>query len=130
MFVPFLTARRRRRMLDRPLDAQREKALTEQVALFRRLPDAAKAKLRDFARVLVAEKNWEGCGGLELNDEIIPARFTFDKKHKQIHLLSPFDNRGVTPARLRQEIVALDAVMRRTEPAWNPKNFGGESRYD
>ena len=38
---------------------------------------------------------------LALNDEIIPARFAFDKKHKQIHLLSPFDNRGVTPARLR-----------------------------
>src|ERR1051326_6928799 len=73
MFVPFFTARRRRKMLDRPLGEQREKALAEQVALFRRLPDAAKSKLREFARVLVAEKRWEPCGALKksgLTDEM------------------------------------------------------------
>jgi hypothetical protein len=62
---------------------------------------------------------------LELNDEIIPARFSYDKKFKQIHLMRPLDNQGITPARMRQEIDAFDALMRRTEPAWNPKNFGG-----
>jgi Mlc titration factor MtfA (ptsG expression regulator) len=64
MFVPFLTARRRQKMLDRPLNEHGEKALAE-IAVYRRLPQAAKAKLRDFARVLVAEKNWEPCGGLK-----------------------------------------------------------------
>jgi Mlc titration factor MtfA (ptsG expression regulator) len=28
------------------------------------------AKLRDILRVLVAEKHWEGCGGLQIDDEI------------------------------------------------------------
>jgi hypothetical protein len=62
---------------------------------------------------------------LELNNEIVPARFSYDKKFKQLHLLKPFDNRGFTPARMRQEIDAFDALMRRTEPVWAPKNFGG-----
>jgi hypothetical protein len=62
---------------------------------------------------------------LELNDEIIPARFSYDNKFKQIHLLKPLENQGITPARMRQEIDAFDSLMRRTEPAWAPKNFGG-----
>jgi hypothetical protein len=60
---------------------------------------------------------------LHLNDEIFPARFTYDKKAKQIRLLMPMENRGITPARLRQEIDAFDQLFRRTEPDWNPKRF-------
>ena len=64
MLIPFLTARRRRKLLSRPLDESAERALTDEVTLYRRLPEAGKAKLRDMARVLVAEKNWEPCGPL------------------------------------------------------------------
>jgi len=64
MFVPFLTARRRRRLLDQPLSEAGERALSS-ISLFKRLPRAAKARLRDFARVLAAEKNWEPCGDLK-----------------------------------------------------------------
>ncbi|MGC6487746.1 MAG: zinc-dependent peptidase [Planctomycetota bacterium] len=34
------------------------------------LDERGRARVRDDARVLIAEKNWEGCGGLELTDEI------------------------------------------------------------
>lgn len=34
------------------------------------LSSQQQGKLRDDLRVLVAEKNWEGCGGLEITDEI------------------------------------------------------------
>ncbi len=72
MLVPFLTARRRQRLLDTPLNASSAAALEEHVALYKRLPSACKAKLRDIARVLVAEKTWEGCGPMKgkLSDEM------------------------------------------------------------
>lgn len=62
MLVPFFTARRRRKLLDRPMDAASERALSENVSLYTRLPEAARARLRDITRVLVAEKHWEPCG--------------------------------------------------------------------
>ena len=34
------------------------------------MTDAERAALLDVVRVLVAEKDWEGCGGLEMTDEI------------------------------------------------------------
>jgi Mlc titration factor MtfA (ptsG expression regulator) len=35
-----------------------------------RLSEAEQAKLRADVQLFVAEKNWEGCGGLAMNDEI------------------------------------------------------------
>lgn len=72
MVIPFLTARRRKRLLDQPLTASGEAALEQHVTLYRRLPNACKAKLRDIARVLVAEKTWEGCGAMrgKLTDDM------------------------------------------------------------
>lgn len=37
---------------------------------YRQLDARGQARIRDDLRVLVAEKAWEGCGGLELTDEI------------------------------------------------------------
>lgn len=65
MVVPFFTARRRRKMLERPLDESAERTLREEVAIYSRLPEPQRGKLRDMARVLVAEKNWEPCGALK-----------------------------------------------------------------
>ncbi|HMN42591.1 MAG TPA: zinc-dependent peptidase [Phycisphaerales bacterium] len=64
MLVPFFTAHRRRKLLDRPMDGAAERALSENVALYGRLPERERARLRDITRVLVAEKHWEPCGGL------------------------------------------------------------------
>jgi Mlc titration factor MtfA (ptsG expression regulator) len=44
--------------------------LERNVVHYRRLSHAEQAKLRDDMRILIAEKNWEGCGGLVLDDEI------------------------------------------------------------
>lgn len=70
MVIPFLTARRRKKMLDRPFSESRERVLADNVAVYKKLPEAARAKLRDFTRVFVAEKNWEACGGLKLTDDM------------------------------------------------------------
>ena len=45
-------------------------ALLERLAFYRMLDERGQQRIRDDLRVLIAEKEWEGCGGLELTDEI------------------------------------------------------------
>lgn len=64
-------ARRRRRHLRRqPFPAVWQTTLDRNVPYLRRLTAAEQAKLRDDIQVLVAEKYWEGCNGLEMTDEV------------------------------------------------------------
>lgn len=44
--------------------------LHHQVHQYRHLSSDARAKLHGFIQVFVLEKNWEGCGGFELTDEV------------------------------------------------------------
>ena len=44
--------------------------LRHNVQLYVALSAAEQAKVRDYVRVFVAEKHWEGCGDLEMTDEI------------------------------------------------------------
>ena len=60
---------------------------------------------------------------LEENERIGPAYFSFDKSDKRIHLYKAIDNVGVTPARLKKELDALDAIVRRTQNIWRIENF-------
>ena len=66
----WLTERRRNKLLEQPFPPAWERYLDETVAIWRRLDDAMRARLRDLTMVFVAEKSWEGCGGLELTGEI------------------------------------------------------------
>src|SRR5688500_17917353 len=67
--LPFLTRRRRRRLRETPPPDAWRAIVERNVPLFRRLPDADRAELLGHAQVLLAEKHWEGCGGLLLGDE-------------------------------------------------------------
>jgi uncharacterized protein (TIGR03067 family) len=60
---------------------------------------------------------------LEENDRIGPAHFTFDKNDKRIHLYKSVDNVGLVPARLKKELDAFDATVRRTQAVWRAENF-------
>jgi Mlc titration factor MtfA (ptsG expression regulator) len=44
--------------------------LHRNVGCYQLLPPAEQARLRDDLRVFIAEKHWEGCGGLELTNEM------------------------------------------------------------
>lgn len=66
----WLTERRRRRLREAPFPAAWDDIIAANVALAARLPAAAQATLRDLVQVLVAEKRFEGCGGLALTDEV------------------------------------------------------------
>jgi Mlc titration factor MtfA (ptsG expression regulator) len=45
-------------------------ALLEEIAHYRLLSEGERGELRDRVRIFIAEKEFEGCGGLEITDEI------------------------------------------------------------
>lgn len=66
----WLTRRRRRRLLEAPFPAAWDGHIERNVAIARRLPAGERRKLRELVQVFVAEKHFEGCGGLELTEEM------------------------------------------------------------
>jgi Mlc titration factor MtfA (ptsG expression regulator) len=61
--------RRRRQIRSRPFPEAWRQLLEQDVSFYRRLNETERAKLRTDLPIFVAEKNWEGCGGLILTDE-------------------------------------------------------------
>jgi Mlc titration factor MtfA (ptsG expression regulator) len=61
---------RRERLLAQPFPEAWEPYLLRNVAHYGLLTEDERARLRDHTRVLVAEKYWEGCGGLRVTDEM------------------------------------------------------------
>jgi Mlc titration factor MtfA (ptsG expression regulator) len=70
MLFSWLRNRRRRRLLAAPFPPAWLTYLQRNVAHYQYLSAAEQKKLRDDLRVFIAEKNWEGCGGLQITDEI------------------------------------------------------------
>jgi Mlc titration factor MtfA (ptsG expression regulator) len=66
----FLKDRRRKRLRARPFPNEWLKIIKSRVAFFVRLSAADQAELLDHIQVFLAEKGFEGCAGLEINDEI------------------------------------------------------------
>src|SRR5262245_48546327 len=70
MLFSWLARRRRAKLLATPFPQEWAAYLQRNVPLYATLNEQQRAKLCDDLRVIVAEKHWEGCGGLEMNDEI------------------------------------------------------------
>ncbi len=70
MLLSWWTRRRRRKILAEPFPAAWRKILADEVGHFALLPAADQERLRNAVQILVAEKAWEGCRGLELTDTI------------------------------------------------------------
>ena len=70
MVFGFFKRRRRRNLRAQPTPPEWRSTLTRNVPFFRRLPPADQDELLGHVRVFLAEKRFEGCGGLELTDEI------------------------------------------------------------
>lgn len=66
----FFRRRRRRKLLAQPFPTWWDAILTRNVGHVALLSAPERAKLRDITRVLIAEKEWEGCGGLHITDEM------------------------------------------------------------
>lgn len=63
-------AKRRRRLLEAPFPKEWMQILDANVALYRHLPPELKNQLHRNMNVFLGEKRFEGCGGLEITDEI------------------------------------------------------------
>lgn len=70
MIFQWLKRRRRRALFAEPIPTEWRPWLHENVAAWRHLTDAERVRLLDITRVLIAEKDWEGCGGLRMSDRI------------------------------------------------------------
>lgn len=62
--------RQRAKILQTPFSEDWTRVLQRNVKHYARLPPAQQQELRELVQVFVAEKNWEGCGGLTLTDEM------------------------------------------------------------
>src|SRR5262245_9897980 len=70
MIFSWLRQWRRRSLLRPPFPPEWLDYLRRNVSHYAYLSPAEQAKLRDDLRIFIAEKNWEGCGGLTMTDEI------------------------------------------------------------
>jgi len=70
MLFSWLRERRRAQLLAEPFPAQWLPYLEQNVVHYPHLSPTEQATLRDRLRIFVAEKNWEGCGGLTITDEM------------------------------------------------------------
>jgi Mlc titration factor MtfA (ptsG expression regulator) len=70
VFFDWLRKRRRDRILAEPFDDRWNDHLQRNMGAWPSLLAEEKAHLRQLVQVFVAEKNWEGLGGVEMDDEI------------------------------------------------------------
>jgi hypothetical protein len=70
MVLDFLRRRRRSRLRARPFPSDWRGYVDRNIPLFARLGATEQAEVLGHAHVLLAEKSFEGCGGLALTDEI------------------------------------------------------------
>jgi Mlc titration factor MtfA (ptsG expression regulator) len=61
---------KRKRLLAKPFPQEWKQIVQKNVPLYNRLPDSLKEQLHGLVNVFTAEKNFEGCDGLEITDEI------------------------------------------------------------
>jgi MtfA peptidase len=66
----WLIEHRRRKLTEAPFPSAWEDIIRQNVAHYCMLADAERTHLRALVQVFIAEKNWEGAGGLELTDAI------------------------------------------------------------
>jgi hypothetical protein len=68
--LEWLRRRRRRRLVAEPFPEAWRAIIHRNVPHYADLDEGERARVRDFVQIFLAEKAWEGCGGLVLNDEI------------------------------------------------------------
>jgi Mlc titration factor MtfA (ptsG expression regulator) len=70
MVFSWIKKRRRRKSLIGPLRDDWLAILRRNVAVYPLLSDDQQEAMRDAIRIFIAEKNWEGCNGLKVTDEM------------------------------------------------------------
>ena len=66
----WLRARRRSKLIREPFPQDWEEVLYENVRFYAALDSDQRERFRHYVQIFVREKNWEGCGGQVMTDEI------------------------------------------------------------
>src|SRR5437016_1331574 len=66
----WLRRRRRRNLVAEPFPDAWRTILQERVGHYDAVSETEQQKLRDAVQIMLAEREWEGCRGLELTDEM------------------------------------------------------------
>lgn len=61
---------RRRRIYQQPIPQDWLSIIQQNVPYYRKLPPELQKKLQGYVQLFIDEKGFEGCGGLQLNDEV------------------------------------------------------------
>lgn len=69
-FAAYLRLRKRRALLKDPFPEEWSTILTRNLPPYQKITAELRQQLHAFIRIFIAEKSFEGCGGLELTDEI------------------------------------------------------------
>ncbi len=121
-------SRRRARLLEAPFPPEHRAILAAKLGPWPTLDDAERRALEDIVTILLAEKRWQGCGGLELTDTIrvtiagqaavllLAIEHDYYRNVKDI-LVYPHAYQGARPDRLEGGIVTDDPSTRLGE-AW------------
>lgn len=70
MLFNWFAQRRRRKLLQESWPTPWLEALQQNVVLYQRLDASQQQTVRNIARILIAEKFWEGCAGFVVTDEV------------------------------------------------------------
>ncbi len=70
MTLPGFKKRRREKLRNQPFPPSWLEIIEKNVPIYRRLTKTDKKEIQGHILVLLAEKNFEGCGGLEVTDEV------------------------------------------------------------
>lgn len=69
-YTAYSRRRRRRILLAKPFPAEWSAILTGNLPPYQKMSSALRQQLHDYIRIFIGEKAFEGCGGLDLTDEI------------------------------------------------------------
>jgi Mlc titration factor MtfA (ptsG expression regulator) len=95
MLLTWFRQRRRRRLLAAPFPPEWLTILDNDVTLYAQLNESEQSRLRNDLRIFVAEREWEGCAGLSLSDEM---KVTIAAQACLLVLNIPHDYFGHVPA--------------------------------
>jgi len=70
MLFRWFKNRRRRALLAQPFPNDWLTIIEQNMRAHAALSDDEQARVRDYVRIFTAEKNWEGCGGFAMTDEV------------------------------------------------------------
>ena len=118
---------RRKRLLAMPFPERWLHIIRKNVPLYNRLPDSLKAQLHGLVHVFLAEKNFEGCGGLKITDEIkvtIAAQacmLLLNRKtsyFKKLHTILVYPHTYVAKTKSSDGVITIDGHSVRLGESW------------